>query len=312
MKPLVFLPFLLLAGCNAGDTPVMITPTTTSTSNPLVLYLTKMKAKNTFCYFTVNDVPFLDNYSSDGLLFSSGANLTAYLQKGRNTIGIRYASRGLLFNELADDYEPDASCTHVLSADLPDQSVELTSLHLTVDKDLQPVFNTTPTYPDKHQTTVIKEYETDEWGVVTVKRDIILNEIPEWAWTKATPFRQVEDNLNQLQTAYQQFHDLMSKQDIAGMRQAMDLSLQEEAFADNSSPEIFFASYGLQEDIDKGYKTRKIDWSRFTVKTFAEGKLVQLEDEKKGVSPLSSYKDGRVQFYNPYFAYLDGRFVLAR
>ena len=207
---------------------------------------------------------------------------------------------------------PTASCEHVITANTPDESLPLTSIKMTVNKDLQPIFTDTPDYPSKHKTGPIEQGEMDKWYLLPVTRTIQINEIPDWAWTKATPYDQVKDNYAKLQQAYFLFHDMMNAKDIQGIRAAMDLSLQEQAFADNSDPDSYFASFGFDNDFEEGYKTREVDWSRFKVETFANGKLVRLFDENTQSSPWELFNNGRRRSYNSYLAYLNGKFVIVR
>ncbi|OOE41854.1 glycosyl hydrolase family 26 [Salinivibrio kushneri] len=259
----------------------------------------------------------IDNLSSSAATFSSGFNATAYLQPGENHLELGTVPSGAYEDDFT--YRADDTCQVTLYGAFPDGTKkEISNLTATVE-DGKPTIKDSTTYPANHQSPLVNVDGTLDGHLTMFSRPIHIKTLPRWRWVDATPFD--EDNpkhMKMLRRAYSNLTTLLEKRDFEGLKMAWSLSNREKAKAEAymTEPDEFFDVMDLpgkfEHADDADVKPRR-EWHEYTVKSYMDGKLVKLEDER-GMSPLriNSKKLDWVYYTNPYFAIIDGRIVIAR
>jgi hypothetical protein len=148
------------------------------------------------------------------------------------------------------------------------------------------------------------------------KRTLHIEHVPEWAWVNATPVENTQENINELQIAYLHIHEILKAQDLESLKKETALAMGEWARAEESSPEVFFASLGFEGDFKQGFKEIEPDWGSYKLLSFMGGRLVQLEG-KRNFSPLVMRREGDEKgiddlTYAPFFSLINGKFVIVR
>ncbi|TCK59127.1 hypothetical protein EV690_1295, partial [Celerinatantimonas diazotrophica] len=174
---------------------------------------------------------------------------------------------------------------------------------------------TSKKYPPKYRTDASKITFHQKGWTSYISRPIYIKTIPQWAWTKAEPFKPTRENMKKLHRAYQALIEMMKRHDIQGLKEAYSLSSREKSLAEagQSSPDEFFDVIGYQEELNN--KQVKVlnhtDWKGYKLKSYADGKLVQLYDQH-GDSPLRTQVGETITTFTPYFSIINGRVVISR
>ena len=107
----------------------------------------------------------------------------------------------------------------------------------------------------------------------------------------------------------------MDKKDLTKMEELLKLSVDEEAENEGISSELFFETYEFENDFKRSKGTVKIDFSKYSLKSYRGGRLLQLRDENDK-SPLKLRKTESstksLISYNPYLSLINGKVVISR
>ncbi|MFM2477851.1 glycosyl hydrolase family 26 [Celerinatantimonas sp. MCCC 1A17872] len=309
---------ILLIGCQSSAVNVSTSDIAIPTEKPTFIYLVHMNSHHMICGNMINQMPQLDNTTSVTGDIIAGFNVTAFLQLGENSLGSWVASINGYSSNGGDGsiQRNDGDCQMILTANTEQgNKVELTSLHITVDAG-KATAEMSKTYPAKHRTDISQLKVSHEGWESEYHRPFYIKTIPQWAWTKAEPFKPTRENMKKLHRAYQALIEMMKRKDYQGLKDAYSLSSREKSLAEagQSSPDEFFDAIGFKDDLtEKGAVVESPkDWSNYEVKSYLDGKLVQLEDED-GYSPLRvKNSEGVVTTYKPYFSIINGRVVISR
>ncbi|WP_430735414.1 hypothetical protein [Halodesulfovibrio aestuarii] len=271
-----------------------------------VKYLLEIQTNAAFCQATVNGIPLFDNFAYDSGTVKTSILASAFLENGKNEIG-------LLFSPFKYDKNP--SCDIILTANFPDKQIELTSISATVDPEGDPTSITSKEYPEKHKTSRITEggYQTKEGLDFLMTREITLQSLPEWAWTKATPLPDSPETYARLQDAYIKLGLMFKNNDYESFKKTVWLAIYESALADTLDPEFYFETTDFPKKFSQGVSSAPAPkWSDFKLKLYKGGRLARIVN-RYGITPVE-YKqsNGEIYFYNCYFSLIDGKLVVAR
>ncbi|KEA61752.1 hypothetical protein ADIMK_4209 [Marinobacterium lacunae] len=314
---MILILILVLIGCKGGNEM--------STENikidqdgsaPQEIYIVNLTSREMYCAGLINGMEQLDNLSTDSGSAMMGFNATAFLHKGINKMALDVvpvdARKGI------QEHRNGARCEAVLKATFKDyEDVELTSL-LATEKSGVPTIKESKYYPEKHMSP-LTDFQGETDGYLTMfEREFYVKTIPEWAWTRATPFVEDHDNMKALRRAYIELLNLMKKRDFKALEAAWSLSSREKALAEGyqSMPEEFFRAIGIERYMNDANDVGILEprsWDQYELKSFMGGKIVRLED-KRGDSPLriGSKSEDWLTSFTPYFSIIDGRIVISR
>lgn len=292
---------------------LVITPSVADTTKPITYFLS-YQSYNTQCVFYVNGVQALQNYTDKGPLYS-GVTVTAYLENGLNTISSDMAA--LSESEELHTYSADAYCKfditrRVINDFTEPDSFDLFQLVASVDEHLQPIVQQLKQSYDKELLpAVVGKLNGKEWYRVSQQFEV--NDIPEWIWTKATPFEATEENMAKLRQAYLEVWQAMQDKNIPLFKELNKISFHENEIASNYPDDEWYYSLDFDEDFDESGGMKPINWNNYSAVAFNKDRLVKLVDSN-GRSPLITLdKQGDpISAYNPYFSLIDGKMILTR
>ena len=279
-----------------------------------ITYFLSYQSYDTQCVFSVNEVEALKNYTRKGPLYS-GVTITAYLENGLNIVSFDMAP----LSELEDKhtYSADAYCQFDITRRIindftePD-SFELFQLIASVDQHLQPTVQQLKQSYEKALSPVIaRKLDSTKWYRISQQFEV--NDIPEWAWTKAVPFEATEENIAKLRQAYLEVWQAMQDKNISLFKEQNKISFHEKEIASNYPDDAWYHSLYFDDYFDKSKGMNPINWDDYKVVVLNKGRLVKLVDNE-GESPLTMVdEDGDLLVtFNPYFSLIDGKMILTR
>lgn len=281
-----------------------------------VMYVSNMQSEKMFCYIIANDMRQIDNSSSDYGDAMTGANLTAFLQPGKNDLQVAVVPGGAYDGERI--HRDNGKCTVSVSGAFENGvKAELTSITVTAE-DGKATAKTSKSYHAKHQSPLPDFDGVVEGYATTFTRNLYIKTIPTWAWTQAKPFTETPENMKKLRNAYKDLYRMMEARDFKGLEAAWSLSNREKSIAEGHqlTPNEVFKQVGFESGFkmaDDAYVMPPRAWEDYKLKLYAGGRLVRLED-KGEASPLriGSNKINRQRSLTPYFSFINGRLVVSR
>ncbi|WBM68872.1 hypothetical protein OH773_11700 [Buttiauxella sp. WJP83] len=145
---------------------------------------------------------------------------------------------------------------------------------------------------------------------------ITVTGLPEWAWTRATPFTGSNEQLQQLKAAYSEMAEIISAGDRARLKVFDSEALKAwSATTHDSEDEILLSLYSKENLEGKKIKMLPIQWEGYAVRVMNNGRMVQLYNKSKPLySPLTyTYirADGHtlMNTYAPVFSLINGKFI---
>ncbi|SUP83969.1 hypothetical protein ACILPN_18195 [Yersinia wautersii] len=217
-----------------------------------IKYLAYFNVYNATCITYINNVRGFASFRERGPV-ASGVNITPFLVNGKNTVAMDVASLGALDGE--NHLAPDARCELRVTAVTPEDEIEVIKLVATTNDKLQPI--STASFSDSEKTNgspVVSEKVKDilltNISVEFAKmfsREFNIQGIPDWAWTKATPFEPTAENIAKLQQAYMELTQLILNKDGAGIQKIAHISFSEKEMAEGLKPESWYKSFGFDE-----------------------------------------------------------------
>ena len=316
----LFIGSTLLSGCNFNSAASRMSTEDLAVqgeNEPLkVLYAGNLQSEKMFCFMIVNDMQQVDNLSTNHGDAMTGANLTAFLEPGNNELQAFVAPADMY--EGGRVHRDNGTCTISAWGASPEgQKTELTSINVTVEEKT-PTAKYSKLYDSKHRSPLSDPDGTFEGYGAGFKRNLYVHTIPVWRWTQAPKFEPTKENMQQLQAAYMDLLSLLREKDFAGLEAAWSLSSREKSIAEGHqmSPHSIFKQIGFEDDFqieDDASIREPRAWDEYTLRYYAGGRLVRLEDRREA-SPLriGSKKANRQISYTPYFAFIQGRLVVAR
>ncbi|AOR57564.1 IdsF [Pectobacterium parmentieri] len=273
-------------------------------------YLISFKTYKSTCLLRINDLPAGDNTTIPSKTMSAGFNLTAFLENGNNDIELLM---GPLNHKDPKTLFPDSSCQVIVTKDTETTSTEIANFKLSVNEKGEITASNSAT--TTNSSTVFEGYTKNEkdYGFYKVRGRLKAAGLPRWSWVNATPV--TENDLQKIKVAYTDIWMMMKDRDIEGLKKVTQLSNQEMAFAERSNTGMMFISTDFpQHVIDKQFTPAPIEWGKYKIIRYRDGRLFRLGFGFFQNSPLkfqNSNGDG-VFTYNPYFSIIDGKVTLVR
>jgi len=279
-----------------------------------IKYVLRFNSYNTQCTFSVNNVEAYSNYDQKGPLYA-GFTVSAYLENGLNTISFDMAP----LSELEDKhtYSADAYCQlnivkRIINDVTEPDNIDLFQLIASVDQHLQPtVQQLKQSYERELLPVVVGKLNDSEWYRVSQQFEV--NDIPEWAWTKAVPFEATGENIAKLRQAYLEVWQAMQDKNISLFKEQNKISFHENEIASNYPDDEWYYSLDFDEDFEESGGMQPINWDSYKVIHFNKGRLVKLVDSN-GRSPLIMVDEqgNPISAFNPYFSLIDGKMIITR
>jgi len=285
-----------------------------NTIKPEYKYTITFNTKHTYCEVLLNGVGITDNYFSNTGSISTGLTVTAFLQNNHNDFSLYVAS--LDGRQGIKELREGAECNASLNINNEKERLEITSLRAVAGEDNYPTGIESKEYPIA-RTSEVKDMGFIDEGSSTIfeiARSVNLLKVPEWEWTKATPFNNNRENIKALQAAYKKVWDVMNSRHFGDFKNITRIAMSEYALADGESLDDMYASLPYEEVFkNENFKMLPLEFKeKYQFQSFAGGKLLRISTVS-GNSPLRYIaENGRVHTYNPYFSMFKDKIILTR
>ncbi|GKX44684.1 hypothetical protein SOASR015_37180 [Pectobacterium carotovorum subsp. carotovorum] len=297
-----------------------------------------------FCAIKTNGVLGMDNRDSAvaGRGFgTSSTNALLFLENGENEITVEIGALGWFSKENISDearrvFKPDAGCKAALTAFKGEQSKVLSQLTIAIGKDGMPysqsggeadsakIEKATVKKVTAQQVEMghlpsnylINNYFPADMEIYQFTQKIYLKGLPEWKWTKATPFTRKPEQVLALKRAYLDLWYLFAEKDDAGIKKYINESLQSWTITTgNTIDEIYNDNNFLVDFRNSGFKMRDINWNDYEIMEMNGGRMVRFVNKSDPtISPINylineKNGSGSLMNYSPIFSLVDGKFI---
>ncbi|WP_264627949.1 MULTISPECIES: hypothetical protein [unclassified Symbiopectobacterium] len=295
-----------------------------------------------FCAIKTNGVLGMDNRDSAvaGRGFgSSSTNALLFLENGENEItaeigALGWFSKGNNGDESRSVFKPDASCKVALTAFKGEQSKVLSQLAIAIGQDGIPYAQPSEKTDEAEEVSVMKipaqqiemghfpsnylidNYFPTEMNLYQFTKKVHLKNIPEWKWTKATPFTGKTEQIQALKIAYLDLWHLFAEKNDVKIKQYLNESLQAWALTTGNSIDEIYNDRGFKKDLkNTSFEIRSINWNDYKIEVMNKGRMVRFVNKSDPtISPLSyTFKDddgdNSVGYFSPIFSFIDGKFI---
>ncbi|WP_240343305.1 hypothetical protein [Pectobacterium brasiliense] len=297
-----------------------------------------------FCAIKTNGVIGLDNRRSAvaGRGFgTSSTNALMMLENGENEITVEIGALGWFSKEaISDDarkaFKPDARCKVALTAFKGEQSKVLSQLTIAIGQDGIPYVQS-GAEADSAKTEKVtvrkitaqqveKGHIPDDYfrennfpvgmELYQFTKKVHLKNIPEWKWTRATPFTGKPEQIQELKIAYLDLWHFFAEKNNQKIKKYLNESLQAWAVTTGDSVDEIYRNEIFYEDLkDSSFKMININWGDYEIEILNKGRVVRfINKSNPKFSPISYFIGSdedtkQVGYFSPLFSFVDGRFI---
>ncbi|MEQ9917267.1 hypothetical protein ABRQ01_11390 [Pectobacterium aroidearum] len=323
---------------------VMMMSTANAANEPLRIR-SVFDINSAFCAIKTNGVLGMDNRDSAvaGRGFgTSSTNALLALENGENEITVEIGALGWFSQEnISDDngrkaFKSDAGCKVALTAFKGEQSKVLSQFTIAIGKDGIPYAQSggevDSAKPEKvmvkkitaqqvemgHLSSnyLIDNYFPAGMELYQFTKKVHLKNIPEWKWTKATPFTGKTEQIQALKIAYLDLWHLFAEKNNEKIKKYLNESLRSWAMTTGSSIDEIYNDRNFIGDFkSKSFKMIPINWNDYEIEVINKNRMVRfINKSDPTISPLSySVKDedgdDSLGYYSPIFAFVDGKVI---
>ncbi|ATV42499.1 hypothetical protein ACIPSR_02895 [Pectobacterium sp. CHL-2024] len=328
--------WLLLSG-------VMMMSTANAAEEPLRIR-SVFDINSAFCAIKTNGVIGLDNRRSavTGRGFgTSSTNALMVLENGENEITVEIGALGWFSKEaISDDarkaFKPDARCKVALTAFKGEQSKVLSQLTIAIGQDGIPYVQS-GAEADSAKTEKVtvrkitaqqveKGHIPDDYfrennfpvgmELYQFTKKVHLKNIPEWKWTRATPFTGKPEQIQALKIAYLDLWHFFAEKNNQKIKKYLNESLQAWAVTTGDSVDEIYRNEIFYEDLkDSSFKMININWGDYEIEILNKGRMVRfINKSNPKFSPISYFIGSdedtkQIGYFSPLFSFVDGRFI---
>lgn len=336
IEKFVKLKFMILSG--------VVTMSTANATSETLKIRSVFDINSSFCAIKTNGVLGMDNRDSslEGRGFgSSSTNTMMVLENGENDITVEIGSLGWFsLQNISDNerklFKPDAGCKVALTAFKGKEAKILSELSITIDKDGIPVARSTiedePAGKEKITVKKISAQQVEDGHLPSnylinnyfpkgmelyqFTTKVYLKGLPEWKWTKATPFTGKPEQIQALKLAYLDLWNLFAAKNSKAIKSSLRESLHAWSLTTGSSVDEIYNDYDIVYDLKKdSFKMNPVNWADYKIDVINNGRMVRLVNKSDPtISPLwytvkDEDGDNSLGGYSPVFSLVDGRFI---
>ncbi|RRO08984.1 hypothetical protein [Pectobacterium aquaticum] len=329
-KWLILLGVMMMSTANAADEPLRIRSV--------------FDINSAFCAIKTNGVLGMDNRDSAvaGRGFgTSSTNALLALENGENELTVEIGALGWFSKENIDNearkvFKPDAGCKVALTAFKGEQSKVLSQLTIAIGKDGLPYVQSggDADTAKTEKVTVRKitaqqvemghlssDYLIDNYFPAGMElyqftQKVYLKSLPEWKWTKATPFTGKPEQIQALKIAYLDLWHLLAEKNDIEIKRYLNESLKAWAMTTGDSIDNVYKSNTFVDDLkNHEFKMININWNDYEFEVMNDNRMVRfINKSDPSFSPLIYFivnesGDKRLRGYSPIFSFIDGKFI---
>ncbi|WEF10660.1 hypothetical protein M9782_15775 [Pectobacterium actinidiae] len=326
----VFVGLIMMSTANAANEPLRIRSV--------------FDINSAFCAIKTNGVLGMDNRDSAvaGRGFgTSSTNALLALENGENEITVEIGALDWFSQEtIGDDerkvFKPDAGCKVALTAFKGEQSKALSQLTIAIGKDGIPYAQSGGEADNaKAEKATVKKITAQQVEMGHLSSDYLIDNyfpagmelyqftqkvylkgIPEWKWTKATPFTGKPEQIQALKIAYLDLWYLLAEKNDIEIKRYLNESLKAWAMTTGDSIDDVYKSNTFVDDLkNHEFKMININWNDYEVEVMNDNRMVRfINKSDPSFSPLIYFivnENGnkRLRGYSPIFSFIDGKFI---
>ncbi|KMK82530.1 hypothetical protein [Pectobacterium brasiliense] len=297
-----------------------------------------------FCAIKTNGVLGMDNRHSAvaGRGFgTSSTNALMALENGENELTVEIGALGWFSKEAIGDeerkaFKPDAKCKVALTAFKGEQSRVLSQLTIAIGQDGIPyVPSGGETDSAKAEKVAVKKITAQQvekghipdnyfrennfpvgMELYQFTKKVHLKNIPEWKWTRATPFTGKPEQIQALKIAYLDLWHLFAEKNQSAIKLSLSESLNARSITTGDSVDEIYSGTSFFESFeDPSFKMIPINWSDYEIEVMNNKKMVRFVNKSNPlVSPISYFTENengkkKMKYFSPIFSLVDERFI---
>ncbi|MGG4610815.1 hypothetical protein [Providencia sp. Me31A] len=273
------------------------------------IYVINLSSNDAGCGVKVNDMLIMDNSNTVKGNYSAGQNISSMLTNELNTLSLIMYNDSVLAEE--EKLTPDMWCEVELNKLSENgNSTFVSGIKLAGNNDGKIIIS------DKYKHNMDQVYfggsnRKSEGSMLEAKNQFNVQGLPKWQWEKATPV--TESDIPKIQAFYRELQQAFADKNLNKLKAMGKISWEEFAYADNSSPDIFWHSLNFKERLEQGYKPAPINWDEYSFITYEGQRIFRYEVGFHRLSPIELISpEGKNYFYNPYLSIIDGKVTIVR
>ncbi|WBM72801.1 hypothetical protein OH773_11710 [Buttiauxella sp. WJP83] len=301
----------------------------------------RFNIQDAYCAIKTNGVTGFSNRRSawikngDPTGAISSTNAMMLMENGENEISLEIGALGWFSDkhisaEERARFSPEAECSLDLVRTVKENGTTLSSINVTINAQGIPEAKADNLHPIVRKEILAEQavpgfidpkffdetYFPNGMKLYQFTQKVTVSGLPEWAWTRATPFTGRDEQLQQLKAAYSEMAEIISAGDRARLKMFDSEALKAwSASTHDSEDEILLSLYTKENLEGKKIKMLPIRWDGYAIRVMNNGRMVQLYNKSKPLySPLTFTfinKDGkkRISSYAPIFSLINGKFI---
>ncbi|KHS91479.1 hypothetical protein RC86_10575 [Pectobacterium brasiliense] len=326
----VFVGLIMMSTANAAEEPLRIRSV--------------FDINSAFCAIKTNGVLGMDNRHSAvaGRGFgTSSTNALMALENGENELTVEIGALGWFSKEAIGDeerkaFKPDAKCKVALTAFKGEQSRVLSQFTIAIGKDGIPYAQSggevDSAKPEKVMVKKITAQQVEKGHIpdnyfrennfpvgmelYQFTKKVHLKNIPEWKWTRATPFTGKPEQIQALKIAYLDLWHLFAEKNQSAIKLSLSESLNAWSITTGDSVDEIYSGTSFSESFeDPSFKMIPINWSDYEIEVMNNKKMVRFVNKSNPlVSPISYFTENengkkKMKYFSPIFSLVDERFI---
>lgn len=276
---------------------------------------------------------WIENGDSTGAISSTNAMML--MENGENEISLEMGALGWFYDKPASTevrarFAPQAECSLDLVRSVNQDETTLSSIKVTINPQGVPEAQANTVHPVVRKEILAEQAEPgfidpdyfDEtyfpkgMKVYQFTQKVTVGGLPEWGWTRATPFTGSDEQLQKLKAAYSEMAEIINSGNRARLKAFDSEALKAWSVTTGDSEDVILLSQHPKEELEGG-KARilPIRWSDYEVRVMNKGRMVQFYNKSKPTfSPLTYIfidENGEklLGYYAPVFSLINGRFI---
>ncbi|RXJ16474.1 hypothetical protein [Lelliottia nimipressuralis] len=311
----------------------------------VVLYLdnttktirSRFNIQDAYCAIKTNGVTgfsnrrsaWIENGDSTGAISSTNAMMM--MENGENEISLEIGALGWFSDKPASaearaKFSPEAECSLDVVQSVEKDEMTLSSIKVTINDQGIPETQSDSQHPITRKEILAEQaapgfidpdyfdetYFPKGMKLFQFTQKITVTGLPDWVWTRATPFTGSDEQIQKLKAAYMELADIIRSGDRARLKEFDREALKIwSATTHNNEDEILLSLYTKENLEEKKIKILPIIWKDYDVRVINKGRMVQLYNKSTpAYSPIIfTYGDKQMSSYVPVFSLINGKFV---
>ncbi|EJM1487996.1 hypothetical protein [Escherichia coli] len=301
----------------------------------------KFNIEESYCAIKTNGVLGFSNRRSawrangDSTGAISSTNAMMLMANGENEISLEIGALGWFSDKPASmekrgRFFPKAGCSLDLVRFIKQEETLLSSIKVTINQQGIPEARPDSVHPVIRKEILAEQAEPgfidpdyfDEtyfpkgMKVYQFTQKVTVTGLPEWAWTRATPYTGSDEQLRKLKAAYTEMASIISSRDRARLKAYNKEALKAWSATTGDSEDDILLSLFSKDNVEGGKaRMQPIRWDDYAVRVMNGGRMVQLYNKSKPIYSPLTYRftdesgEERMGYYAPVFSLIDGQFI---